>query len=66
MSVLARLVFVSAVSGYALSFAPAEAQQRPADVSRPAPSPQRTFLDTVLRPLSQPTAEDCRPDAGQC
>ena len=45
MSVLARLVFVSAVSGYALSFAPAEAQQRPADVLRSAPSPQRTFLD---------------------
>ena len=45
MSVLARLVFVSAVSFYALSVIPAEAQQRPAEPSTSAPSPHRAFLD---------------------
>ena len=45
MSVLARLVLLSAVAGSALAVAPAEAQQRPGGVSTSAPSPQRTFLD---------------------
>ena len=45
MSDLARLVCISVVAGYALSVAPADAQQRPAEVSTSARSPQRTFLD---------------------